>query len=492
MMAFWLSRSHNIKIHSFRKKALLLQGLICIGLVLSACQPKSPSQLTEEAAKKTQAPAQVAITTPQITPTSTPPAYLQIDPKDLKGVSIEFLHPWTGAEETLVADLVAEYNRTNVWGIQVNVTAAGSAQMLEDTIQTNLAGDQQPNLVAATTASLISWQEQKDVFADLTPFLEDSQWGMSAAEIAEIPQVFWDQDILKNHRLGLPAQRSAQVLFYNQSWAKELGFASAPSTPEEFKEQACAAAQAVAKTKKPENQGTGGWLVDFDPLTTLSWISAFGDSPVPASDDLAYDFNVPSVQNSFAFVHDLYEHGCAWIGKNATPFNYFTQRQALFYASDLQDIIEQTKSSAPSDQWTVIPFPAESGNKPVFLVNGLSYGIFHSSKEQQLAAWLFARWMLLPKNQAQMISASGALPISSSTVDQLSDFRTHHPQWNAALSYLPNAQSAPNLATWLLIKPVLEDAAWQSLQLNVTTDKIPTILQQLNAISAELIKKGHP
>jgi multiple sugar transport system substrate-binding protein len=463
--------------------------LLCGCCILTACQPNIANQQTV-VARETQQTA-LTITPPvQITPTSTPPAYLQIDPKSLQGVTIEFWHPWAGDESTEIAALVAEYNRTNLWGIRVVVKAQGGAQILDDAVQNSIANDHFPNLVAASTVSLMAWQQQKDLLVDLNPYLQDAQWGMSAGEIAEIPQTFWNQDILKGHRLGIPAQRSGQVLFYNQGWAQELGFSSAPETPEELKAQACAASQAVAKEKNPQTQGTGGWLVDFDALTTLSWMVANGSTSIPSSEDLGYSFNTPATQKAFAYIHDLYDHGCAWIGKDPTPYTYFAQRQALFYSSDLQDVFEQSKNS-PKDIWTVIPFPVTAGNKPVFLVSGLSYGIFHASKEQQLAAWLFARWMMLPVNQAHLIEASGSLPLSSSTVGQLTDFSKKYPQWQTILHWLPVAQSAPNLATWRLVRPVLEDAAWQSLQYNITADKIPTILQQLDSYSAEVIRKSH-
>ncbi len=52
--------------------------------------------------------------------------------------------------------------------------------------------------------------------------------------------------------------QSAQVMFYNNTWASELGFDAAPQTADEFKEQACAAAAANDADDTPDNDGTGG------------------------------------------------------------------------------------------------------------------------------------------------------------------------------------------------------------------------------------------
>ncbi len=42
----------------------------------------------------------------------------------------------------------------------------------------------------------------------------------------------------------IPISQSANVIFYNSQWAKELGFANPPTNYAEFKEQACAATAA--------------------------------------------------------------------------------------------------------------------------------------------------------------------------------------------------------------------------------------------------------
>ncbi|PIZ25991.1 MAG: ABC transporter substrate-binding protein, partial [Chloroflexi bacterium CG_4_10_14_0_8_um_filter_57_5] len=45
------------------------------------------------------------------------------------------------------------------------------------------------------------------------------------------------QDPVNGQRLGAPAQRSARFLFYNQTWARELGFSAPPATADEFRQQ---------------------------------------------------------------------------------------------------------------------------------------------------------------------------------------------------------------------------------------------------------------
>ncbi len=91
------------------------------------------------------------------------------------------------------------------------------------------------------------------------------------------------------------------MLFYNQTWAKELGFLAYPKTPAEFREQACAAAVSNNTGRILERYGTGGWLIDTDPLTTLSWLDAFGAQALPAEEGQEYTFNTPEGQAALAY-----------------------------------------------------------------------------------------------------------------------------------------------------------------------------------------------
>jgi ABC-type glycerol-3-phosphate transport system substrate-binding protein len=62
----------------------------------------------------------------------------------------------------------------------------------------------------------------------------DPLYGLSPADLADFPAVIWNQDDVDGKRFGVPAQRTARFLLYNQSWARELGFDSPPATSAEF------------------------------------------------------------------------------------------------------------------------------------------------------------------------------------------------------------------------------------------------------------------
>ena len=119
-------------------------------------------------------------------------------------------------------------------------TAYSDYPTLSDAITTSITSGGKPDLVAALPEQVLAW-EAAGAVVDLNPYVSDPTWGLKSSEIADIPAVFWAQDSVGGRRLGVPAQRSTDLLFYNKTWAHELGFTHPPATADEFRQQACAA-----------------------------------------------------------------------------------------------------------------------------------------------------------------------------------------------------------------------------------------------------------
>ena len=414
------------------KASKLISTLILMSFILSACQtalqPGQPSA-------GTQAPGSVGLTTPlplaspassnpkaSPTPTVTPvPAHLQVNPEKLRGLVIEFWHPWEGSADQTFADLVYEFNTTNLWGIYVDPVAAGGAGSLYDGVNARLAAQEAlPHVVAAPIEQLLAWQQEENIVIDLNPYIYSTEYGLTSDQMNDFQPVFWEQDQVDGRQLGIPAQRTTRVLFYNQSWARELGFETAPATSTEFQAQSCAAAQAYLDNKDNNNEELGGYITNMDPLTTLSWMLAF-EAGIPDLDFEDYSFNSDEMIDMFTFQHSLFDEGCAWNSRLPEPYDYFANRQALFYSGTLQDLTTQAQTSrrmGNPDQWIILPFPGPNGSQTV-LTYGPSFGILAASSEEQLAAWLFIRWLAVPRNQVDLVESTNALPVSQTAIQML-------------------------------------------------------------------------
>jgi multiple sugar transport system substrate-binding protein len=314
---------------------------------------------------------------------------------------------------------------------------------------------------------------------------------MTKDEQAGFYPTFWEQDLFQSRRLGLPAQRFASLLYYNQTWGRELGFSSPPATPADFREQVCAAAASKRQDDNLQNDALGGWIVSTGHPEILSWLYAFGSALLPPGDQTsegAYTFDTQPAEAAFTYLRELYDRGCAWVSANDPPQAEFAARDGLLAAgsiSDLpyQDFVFQQQDS--QDQWTVLPFPSPSG-EPAITVYGPSYSVATSTPARELAAWLFLKWLLQPNNQARLVAESGALPLSLPAREALQDYAAAHPHWAAAVDLLPLARPEPGLPSWDLVRWALSDAATQLFRDYFTIDRVPDLLRLLDETADDL------
>ena len=64
-----------------------------------------------------------------------------------------------------------------------------------------------------------------------------------------------------------------------------------------------------------------------------------------------------------------------------------------------------------ADTWTVLGFPGPDQTGVV--IYGSSYVVLKSTPQQQLASWLFVRWLLSPENQMKWVEVTGLFPLST-------------------------------------------------------------------------------
>jgi len=359
-------------------------------------------------------------------------------------------------------------------------------------VQSGLAQDSLvlPDLVAAPEEQLSEWAE-KGLLLPLEEYIALPELGLD--------EPFYPQYVQQNQHdgqvVGIPALRSANVIFYNRTWAEELGFSHPPTTPLEFKEQACKAAVANNTSKTLEKFGTGGWLIDTDALTILSWLDAFGAHPLPTSARSKYVFESRESQEAFAFLRGMLDDGCAWLRRSQTPDDYFSRRLALFYTGTAPDMLEQKRANGlakSQDEWIVLPYPRKNGGSMIYS-NGYSLAVLDPSnrsaseetQRKQMAAWLFIRWVSQPENQTALAKNFPSLPVSSAEADLLEKEKNSFP-WNLLLPLNDVAQPAPALPTWRAVRRLVEDAGWQVFHL--PADQVAGILPELDAGIQEMIR----
>jgi ABC-type glycerol-3-phosphate transport system substrate-binding protein len=297
----------------------------------------------------------------------------------------------------------------------------------------------------------------------LGTFVNDATYGLDKKIEEDFLPQFWQQDLLGDQRLGIPAFRDIDFLLYNQTWAKEMGFQSAPTTTAQFMTQSCKAAAELLLDNNRENDGTGGWIINRNEYVLLSWLRGFNVADFPQQES-SYAFDQAQTLVTFKYLRKMYDDNCAWLSLNPTPYDYFSERQALFISADLNDLQPQSSSMdsvGNADQWLVLPYPSQNGN-PVIIPQGSSYAVMRSSKAQELASWLFIRWMNDPQQQEALAKENKDFPASQALLKTFSGERGE--KWAAAAKLLANVQPAPRTSEWRVARFVLPDAFLQVIQ----------------------------
>jgi len=241
----------------------------------------------------------------------------------------------------------------------------------------------------------------------------------------------------------------------------------------------------------PDNDALGGWLIDTDAMTPLSWMVAFDGG---VQEEKGYRFLTPGNIAAFKFVKVLQQKNCAWVASADLPASdRFASRQALFATASLEDFPDQARAFGAAnnpDEWTVLKFPGDE--QSALVVYGSSFIMFESDDGTQLASWLFVRWMLSAENQARWVQSTGLFPLRDSTMSLLAEYSASHLQWAEAVKLLPEGKNTPQLASWRNVRTMLEDGFRDMFDTirhpDLTDGQVPLILKQMDDTAQDLNK----
>ncbi len=409
-------------------------------------------------------------------PTLTPTVTLGESRQIASGKVVTFWHSYPLSSSGVINILLDDFNANNQDGIKVVQKAFFTDDQLELALsETNESADR-PDVVMGETYLLFAMDSQKSL-TNLVGYLSDPVIGLSGDQQKGIRQENWDNLTHDGSLVGIPAQRDATILLYNQSWANSLGFNTTPDTFDEFTLQTKAAFDANIYHQEKVMRGTGGWLIDIHPETALAFMGTDFDF-----NDQEKVFSQPAVQEMFAKLKEQENLGYAWLGKNSDPIPYFVNRQALFVSalsSELPEIIIHIKTLKMKDEWSIIPYPqiSDSANE---VSKGYSYGLLAETKEQQMAGWLFIQWMMKPEHQAYIGANQFTIPMDQMAIDQLINFGNESQLIESLRLMTVNAGDFPSSSYWILARSILGDGFRQLFQPETKIEMIPSIIDEMD------------
>lgn len=384
----------------------------------------------------------------------------------LEGLELDFWYVWDldepGAGMNAIVD---QFNRENEWGITVKPVDQGLVLDPLESIETAFTEGLVPNILISDASSIAGWY-QAGLIVDLTPFLDDAAAGLSSGEQKDYyPGIFESFTLDGSVRPGLPFTQTIQVLFYNQSWANELGFVSPPMTSAEFIEQSCTAAEDGEESEHDRGGHTGVLLSpEADNITSL--IFSYGGSLLNPSWD-GYHFSSPESQQVAQVWQALYLDRCGLMISqypnsmtNEKEIEWFNRRGALMMMGPAQ-LMEHIQMGANhtgrADDWIMLPFVGPNGEKAV--TSEIQSGVvFKTSPEEELAAWLFLKYITSPEVQAEWVQFSAYYPTRKDSLRHLRDYRDENPDWSQGLNLLKYAWAVPLHPSWTTVQLAVGDS----------------------------------
>jgi multiple sugar transport system substrate-binding protein len=451
---------------------------LLITSLLAACATPTPVPTAEPTAVPEPEVVEPAPTEAEVMPVSN----IDADPT---GQTITFWHAMsTGANLEGMNAVVDAFNASNEFGITVVAVSQGSQSELETSINGAIATGELPNLTMGFPNGLVRWHGL-GVIGGLNAYIDDPVYGLSPAAYAAIyPGPYSSGTLPDGTQVGIPMHQSAQVIFYNFTWAEELGFDGPPDTSAEFKEQACAAAAANNADDDAANDGTGGYVYFPDASMVSPWIWAFGGEYV-TPDGSGYDLNNQAVIDVALFFKDLYDNGCTLFTPSFSNPE-FAARQALFATSSTagQPFQQAAMDEAGNaDVWGAIPYPGPDGTKHVNSF-GQMIGVVETNPEQDLASWIFLKYLTSAETQGTWIGYTGYFP--SQTTTDVGTREQDDPIWAGALALLEIGKAEPNLAAHGSVRGAIRDAFFAILEA-ASEEEIIALLDGLEATAAQLV-----
>ncbi len=387
------------------KSPQLLLILTVLSLCLTACQSETPGADQDS-------------------------PYGDVEKLDPSGALVIYWHALTGADEDRLLEMIDDFNANNGRGVTVVGEYHGDLEIIHDRVMDGLLTDQLPSLVM-TRPSLAAAFAAQDVTVPLNPYLKSGNWGFAGAERDDFYPSALALDGLpqfKNQLYSFPACRSLQVLYYNADWLKELGFDSPPQTWVEFRAMACAASEPV--------DGRFGFELGMD-SSIFNSLLATQDIPLLNSGATAYTLGGEEGHTALQFLQDLINDGCTlWETEEGHLLDFGAGK--ILFAIDSTDQLsayQEVTANGANFAWSLTNLP-HTTDEPVLGVEGVSSAILRSTPEEQLAAWLFIKWMAEPEQQARWAQQAGCFPTRRSALEEMEGYLEEHPQYGLASQLL--------------------------------------------------------
>ena len=295
----------------------------------------------------------------------------------------------------------------------------------------------------------------------LTPWLAHASFDSSA-----FFHGIWDTNVIDGEPYGVPWYVDTRVLFYRKDVLARAGYASMPTTWEEWRRAMRAVKRLIGKDR----------YVIFLPTNEWNPPVIFGlqaGSPLLADDGTRAAFRDPAFRRGFDFYMSLYRENLApSVSGNeiSNVYQEFARGYLNMWITGPWNLGEMHNRLPDSLQgaWATAPLPGPTGAASgVSLAGGSSLVVFRASKHRA-EAWQFVEYLSRPDVQLEFWRLTGDLP---GRVDAWRDTAlTHDPNTRAFGEQLQRVVATPKVPEWEQIAIRVQDQVERVVRRAATAD----------------------
>ncbi|GAB4524692.1 MAG: hypothetical protein OHK0046_39750 [Anaerolineae bacterium] len=370
----------------------------------------------------------------------------------LDGVTVTYWHEWTGNQATAITEIIALFNETNEYGITVEEVALGGGGEVSRQVAAGILSGELPNIAGDAFVSTAKSYFIEEVLVPLDQFYGDAVYGFSEEELADLNQQLLDvnrpvEEPYNGALLSWPVGQSLNVLSVNMDMLAELGYDAPPADLAAFEEVACAAAE----LSREDGGDVQGFPIRTDAFDFYSFVKAQGGE-LFNEETQTYTFTDEATISVLTTFQNMFNNGCAYIPDgpfvNTADFAFGLNPMALGSSAGIPFIQGDINTSESGiENWIMTTVPWSEGNRAlqVFL---RSNAILVSTPEQELASWVFLKFLASTEAQVTWTEATNYIPYTFSGLEGLSpEFFEATPQFqqirDLALSEDVQLWSAP-------------------------------------------------
>ncbi len=359
-------------------------------------------------------------------------------------VEVEFWHAMGSGQGEAIEEIVKMFNEQNK-DIEIKPVYIGNYGALNQ----KLLASVQSNTLPVISQAYGNWTSkliESSIVEDLTPYLNDSEKGMTKEEWEDIWLPFRKICTWGDKVYAIPFNKSTYVLYYNNDVLDMEGI-DVPKTFEDLYE--------MSKALTVDEDGDGS--IDqygFGFRSVMDTFSIFllnnGGEIVNEKADGTYEITLdsPETRETLEFLKKLKDEDLAFVqgGYFNGPFG---EGKVIAYIDTIagKSYVDSSCKGKHDWQWTAIP----SGKtfKPPFA--GTDVIMFSSATdEQKAAAWEFMKYITSPKVTTFWALKTGYLPVRKSALET-QEWKTYvklEPKAAVPVSFVADSYSDPKPATW--------------------------------------------